>query len=138
MSRILRIDESQQVSHCLGPPRARRPIQGDGQNLIDPQFLVIAMIQRLWGQSFLRSPAATIVAVGHAEEGPAPDGAGKSIPIQAIPEMRRRIKKSHPFGQSLMRSVGNEERNWLGGDQIFSGDAVNRRNTVAKIRLSAP
>ena len=109
-----------------------------GLTLIDPQFLAIAMIQRLWGQSFLRSLAATIVAVGHAEEGSAPGRGGKPIPIQAIPEMRRRIKKSHPFGQSLMRFVGNEERKRLGGDQIFSGDAVNRRNTVAKIRLSAP
>jgi hypothetical protein len=34
--------------------------------LIDPQLLAIAMIQRLGDQSFLRSPAATIVAVGHA------------------------------------------------------------------------
>ena len=52
--------------------------------------------------------------------------------------MHRRIKKSHPFGPSLMRFVGNEERKRLGGDQIFSGDAINRRNTVAKIHLSAP
>ena len=54
-------------SHVLGPyPFA----------LTDPQFMVIAMIQRLWGQSFLRSLAATIVAVGHAEEGSAPGRGG--------------------------------------------------------------
>ena len=43
----------------------RGRIHAGGVTLIDPQFLAIAMIQRLWGQSFLRSRAATIVAVGH-------------------------------------------------------------------------
>ncbi len=116
-------------------------LEGAAGTLADPRFLVIAMIQRLWGQSFLRSPATTIVAVGRTEEYWPRDGAGKPIPIQAIIEMRRRIKKTHPFGKSLMRSVGNEEGKRLGGvcDQISSRDAVNRRNTLAKYtRLDPP